>query len=126
MEDDYVCEQINYSDHIPMDIKQEKIEYYCSSTSSSLHEATVEEIQAADDYLVHLETLELPDLLWDQVFSGRICGEESEVGRPHTCTECGKAYTTKDDLSIHIKCVHRDERPRQCTLCDVKYHIKEV
>ena len=37
--------------------------------------------------------------------------------KPHMCNHCGKAFSRKDELTIHT-CTQIGEKPHQCNECD--------
>ncbi|KAG0444705.1 hypothetical protein HPB47_013483 [Ixodes persulcatus] len=43
--------------------------------------------------------------------------------RPHTCEECGKGFTRREDLTRH-SVLHSGEKPYQCPTCDKRFSIK--
>ena len=50
-----------------------------------------------------------------------ICGKEAK----EQCGICGKMYSTKETLFIHINDVHKDGVTRQCPFCDEKVYTSE-
>ena len=44
-------------------------------------------------------------------------GRERKIEKLQTCTECGKVFSSKQKLNLHIKRVHRNEKSHVCGLC---------
>ncbi|CAL8242265.1 unnamed protein product [Merluccius merluccius] len=44
--------------------------------------------------------------------------------RPYTCSDCGKAYTTKSCLNRHHQSIHSGDRPFRCKYCSFSFTFK--
>ena len=44
--------------------------------------------------------------------------------KPHECTQCGKRFALKRNLSSHITSVHTEEKPHECTQCGHRFAQK--
>ena len=50
-----------------------------------------------------------------QVGVVRESGHQGE--KPHPCADCGKNFSQKADLFLHIRTVHNGEKPHVCPVC---------
>ncbi|RZC32813.1 hypothetical protein BDFB_015177 [Asbolus verrucosus] len=44
--------------------------------------------------------------------------------KPHVCKICGKRYSQRGTLTLHIRTVHNKEKPYRCTICSKRFVAK--
>ena len=48
-----------------------------------------------------------------------------EIEEPQTCADCGKVFSSKMTLSLHIKMIHGNEKPHVCDQCSKGFATKK-
>ena len=98
-----------FTDHKPINIKEEKAGEICSAVSTSTHGGK------QCQYCYKLFITKQSRVTHERVHTGE---------KPCSCQYCDKMFSRKETLKRHVKSMHEGLRPHECRECGVRFTEK--